>query len=228
MTTDTTSRISQRRVAGALLIAGPAVFLLFEFIAAAAWTDPPYSYTRNFLSNLGVQGPSTLFEQYMASPLYWLMNTGFFVFGVLILAGAALLPGLSGWRRWVVLAPALLLAVGGVLLSLFPGSGESQLDGSGDFHAIGAFGGFLGGNVLAILLGRMHARVGLSRAMGTALVVVGILGLLSTGLYLGLLVNGGETIGIIGLIERDATHPFLIATLCAGVAVAKRQSRVTV
>lgn len=227
MITQPTSSVTQRRLAGALLIVGPAVFLLFEFIAAAAWTDPPYSYTRNFISNLGVKGPSTLFEQYMASPLYWLMNVGFFAFGIVILAGVVLLRGLSGARRVSVLATAGLLAVGGVMLSLFPGSAESQLDGTGDFHAMGAFAGFFGANTLAILLGRMHDRIGLSRTLSVALVAVGVIGLLSTGLYLGLLVNGGESIGVIGLIERGATHPFLVGILCAGVSLVRRRSTVS-
>src|SRR5258706_12097441 len=104
----------QRRTAGALLIAGPVIFLLAELIAAAAWTDPPYSYTYHFISNLGVRGPSELFGQYMYSPLAWVMNTGFFLFGITILAGVVLLRGLSGWRRWAALVPATLLAVGGV------------------------------------------------------------------------------------------------------------------
>ncbi|WP_409494600.1 hypothetical protein [Amycolatopsis sp. cmx-11-12] len=55
----------RRRAAGALLVAGPAIFLLAEFISAAVWTDPAYSYTHHFISNLGVHGPSTLFGQYM-------------------------------------------------------------------------------------------------------------------------------------------------------------------
>ena len=213
----------QRRLAGALLIAGPAIFLLAEFITAAAWTDPPYSYTRNFISNLGVQGPSTLFEQYMLSPLYWLMNTGFFLFGIVILIGVVLLRGLTGWRRWAALVPASMLAVGGVLLGLFPGSGESLDDGTGDFHSNGAFAAFLGANVLAIVLGRMRVRLGLSRGMGLALVIIGAFGLLSTALYFGALVSGGETIGIIGLIERCVTHPFLVGMLCAGVAIVRRR-----
>ena len=208
---------ARRRVAGALLMAGPIVLLLTEFIAAAAHTDPPYSYTRNFISNLGVQGPSTLFGQYMASPLYWLMNAGFVLFGIIILAGIAVLPGLGGWRRWAVLAPATAMAVGGVLLGLFPGSGEALADGTGEFHSSGAFAGFLGANILAIVLGRMGDRVGLGRGMRRALVIVGIIGIVSTVLYFVLLINGGETIGIIGLIERGATHPFLVAMLVAGV-----------
>ena len=211
---------ARRRTAGILLISGPSTLLLAEFISAAAWTDPPYSYTRNFISNLGVEGPSTLFGQYMASPLFWLMNAGFFAFGLVILAGIVALPGLSGARRWSVLLPATVLAIGGVLLGLFPGSGESMTDGTGDFHSMGAFAGFLGASVLAIFLGRMSQQVALSRGMGRALVVVGCVGIVSTVVYLTLLINGGETLGVIGLIERGATHPVLIGLLVAGTKLA--------
>lgn len=87
--------VAQRRAAGALLVAGSAIFWLAEFIAAAAWTDPPYSYTYHYISDLGVRGPSTAFDQYMYSPLAWVMNTGFFLFGIVLFAGVAML---RGWR----------------------------------------------------------------------------------------------------------------------------------
>lgn len=214
----------QRAVAGWLLAAGPTVFLVAEFVSAAAWTDPGYSYTYNFISNLGVRGPSTLFGQDMASPLYWLMNAGFFAFGLVMLAGVALLPGLSGRRRWAALVPAVLLACGGVLLALFPGSGEALSDGTGELHSIGAFAGFVGGNVLAIVLGRSRDRLELPVLTERALVTVGVVGLVSMACYLALVVRSvdGATIGVIGLVERGATHPFLIATLCAGASIARR------
>ncbi len=215
-------RPSQRRNAGALLIAGPVIFLLAEFIAAAAWTDPPYSYTYHFISDLGVRGPSTLFGQYMYSPLAWVMNTGFFLFGITILAGIAVLGGLSGRRRWAALVPATLLAAGGVLLGLFPGSGEAMNDGTGDFHALGALAGFVGGNVLAIVLGSMHRRVDLSPKLGRALVAVGVIGLVSMVAYFADLISGANV--LVGLIERGATHPFLIGLICAGVLIWKRRS----
>ncbi len=50
--------LPQRRATGAALVAGPVIYLLAEFITAAAWTDPPYSYTYHFISNLGVHGPT--------------------------------------------------------------------------------------------------------------------------------------------------------------------------
>ena len=213
---------SQRRTAGALLIAGPVIFLLAEFITAAAWTDPPYSYTYDFISNLGVHGPSTLFGQYMYSPLAWVMNTGFFLIGITVLAGAAALRGLSGWRRWAVLVAAALLAVGGVLLALFHGSSEALKDGTGDFHALGATAGFIGGNALAILLGSMHQRIGLSPKLGRALVTVGVIGLLSMVAYFADLISGANV--LIGLVERGAVHPFLIGLICAGASISNRRS----
>jgi len=217
---------SQRRTAGALLIAGPVIFLLAEFIAAAAWTDPPYSYTHHFISNLGVSGPSTLFGQYMYSPLAWVMNTGFFLFGIIILAGIAMLRGLSGWLRLAALVPATLLAAGGVLLAVFPGSGEALENGTGEFHAMGAFAGFIGANVLAILLGSIRRGVGFSPKIRSVLVTVGVIGMLSMTLYLIEIITGVDSAsgpsGIIGLIERGATHPFLIGLICAGVSIWNR------
>ncbi len=216
-----TAVLPQRRAAGLLLVAGPAIFLLAEFIAAAAWTDPGYSYTHDFISNLGVQGPSTLFGQFMRSPLYWVMNTGFFLFGLVILAGIASLRGPTGWRRWALLLPAAALSAGGVLLGLFPGSGEAMNDGTGEYHAIGAFAGFLGGNILAIVLGSMRRRLRLTPGVGKALVTVGIIGLVSTAGYVASIVLAADdsSIGIIGLIERGATHPFLIGLLCTGASI---------
>ncbi|MEU6610358.1 DUF998 domain-containing protein [Streptomyces shenzhenensis] len=215
----------QRRTAGALLIAGPAIFLLGEFVAAAAWTDPAYSYTHHFISNLGVHGPSTLFGQYMYSPLAWVMNTGFFLFGITILAGVATLRDLSGGRRWATLVPATMLAVGGVLLALFPGSGEALENGTGEFHSMGAFAGFIGANTLAVVLGRRRRRIGLSPRMGAALIAVGVIGLLSMTLYLAMILTAGDTpVGIIGLIERGAVHPFLIGVICAGASLWQRQT----
>ena len=219
----------QPRAAGALLVAGPAIFLLAEFVTAAAWTKPAYSYTYDFISNLGVRGPSTLFGQYMYSPLAPLMNAGFILFGIVILVGISLLRGLPVRHRLALLAPATMLAVGGVLLGIFPGSGESLEDGTGDFHSSGAFLGFIGANVLAILLGRMRQRLGFSSGLGRALIAVGAIGLVSTVLYLALIVSsvgdGGPVIGVIGLIERGATHPFLIGTLCSGVSILSRGPR---
>lgn len=112
----------RNRRAGTVLMASAGIYLAAEFIAAAAWTDPPYSYTHHFISNLGVHGPTTAFGQFMYSPLAWVMNTGFILFGLTALTGVVLLRGLPG-RRWLYLFLAVVLAAGGVTLGFFPGSG---------------------------------------------------------------------------------------------------------
>ncbi|WP_212735123.1 DUF998 domain-containing protein [Herbidospora galbida] len=207
------------RAAGAALIAGAGVYFTAEFVAAAAWTDPPYSYTHHFISNLGVRGPATAFGQYMYSPLAWVMNTGFFLFGIAALTGAVLLRGLPGRRRLPIVAMAVLLAAGGVVLAFFPGSGDTASTAA-DYHGLGAFSAFIGGNVLAVLIGTAHRLLGLSRRLGRVLVAAGVIGLVSLAGYMALLESGAGI--LIGLVERGVVYPFLIGFVLAGAALRRR------
>jgi hypothetical membrane protein len=211
--------IEQRRAAGAALIASGGIFFTAEAVAAAAWTDPPYSYTYHFISNLGVHGPATAFGQVMYSPLAWVMNTGFFLFGLAALAGVTMLGGLPIRRRWVMTATAALLAAGGVLVALFPGSGD---DGTADYHGLGAALAFISGNVLSILIGRAHRHLGVSPALGRALVVFGMLGLVSLVAFGTVLASDAGV--LIGLFERGILYPFLIGFIVVGGALRKRRS----
>ncbi|MFE9747413.1 DUF998 domain-containing protein [Saccharothrix saharensis] len=218
---DTAVHPSRRRAGAALMTSG-GLFFTAEFIAAAAWTDPPYSYTHHFISNLGVRGPSTAFGQFMHSPLAWVMNTGFFLFGLAALAGVLLLRGLPGrWHRPAV-ASAALLATGGVLLAFFPGSGDVTDSGGTDLHGVGAFLAFSAGNVLAILLGRMREPIGVSRRLGRGLVAAGVLGLISIAAFLAVLASGAGI--LIGLVERGIVYPFLIGFVVVGAALRRRRT----
>jgi hypothetical membrane protein len=211
------------RGAGTALIASGAVYFIAEFIAAAAWTDPPYSYTYHFLSDLGVHGPSTAFGQYMYSPLAWVMNTGIFLFGLIALAGVVLLRGMPGRRRWIAIGLAALLAAGSVLVALFPGSGEAFDNGTAAYHGLGAFVAFTCGNVLAIMIGRMHRRLGVSRRLGRTLVGLGITGFVSLGAFMAILASGAGV--LIGFFERGVIYPFLIGFILLGVALRQRRMR---
>ncbi|MEV1057801.1 DUF998 domain-containing protein [Micromonospora chalcea] len=218
-------RSGQRQPAGAALAAAAAIFLLLEFVAAAAWRSPPYSYTYHYISDLGVHGPLTAFGQYMYSPLWWVMNTGFFLFGVLVFIGVALLDGLRGWRRGVLLGMATLVGAGGVVLALFPGDGEADRQGTVDFHGLGAMAAIVGGNILIIVLGRMYRDLRIGRKPGKAMVMLGAFGLVSTAAFLA--VAGSGTNVLVGLVERCAVYPILIGLISAGVSICRRSYRDT-
>ncbi|GAA1645387.1 DUF998 domain-containing protein [Actinoplanes couchii] len=200
--------------AGTALAAGAGIYFTAEFITAAAWTDPPYSYTYHFISNLGVHGPATVLGQFMYSPLAWLMNTGFVLFGLAVLAGVLMLRGLPTGRRLALVTTAAVLAVGSTLVALFPGSDEDSL-----WHGLGALAAFGGGNTLAILLGRAHRQLGISQRLGRTLVILGILGFVSLALYLTVATSTGV---LIGLTERGVIYPFLIGFLLLGTSRPRR------
>ncbi|GAA1034099.1 hypothetical protein GCM10009557_37850 [Virgisporangium ochraceum] len=212
------SRRGQRATAGIALILGGLVFVVAEFIAAAAWTDPPYSYTYHYISNLGVHGPTEGFGQVMYSPLAWVMNTGFLLFGITLFAGTALLANLRGPRGWAVRALGFVVAVGGVLLALHPGSGETPDSGAVDLHSIGALASIVGGNVLVVVLGRAHRQAAIAATTGRAMVVLGVFGLVS---LVGFLSVAGTSAGLIGLVERCAVYPVLIGCACAGWSIVR-------
>ncbi|MEU0478764.1 DUF998 domain-containing protein [Streptosporangium sp. NPDC006013] len=213
-----TERASARaKTVGALLIAGGGVFFAAEFISASAWTDPPYSYTYHYVSNLGVRGPVETLHQVMNSPLSWVMNTGFFLFGILLALGVLALRGLRGWRRGASVILGLLMAIGGVLLALNPGDGQEAANQI-DYHSIGALASIVSGNVLIMLMGRQHANIGVSRSVGRSMVALGVIGLLGLPLYLSV---AGSEFGLIGLFERVAIYPLFIGQILAGVSIWK-------
>jgi hypothetical membrane protein len=200
-----------------MLVAAAVIFFLAEFIAAAAWTDPPYSYTYHYISDLGVHGPVEALGQYMYSPLAWVMNTGFFLFGMAVFIGVTMLPGRRNWRRWGVLILATLVGVGGVVLAFFHGDGEADRQGTVDFHSLGAMAAIVGGNVLIILLGRMHSHLGVARKPGKAMVMLGAFGLVSMVAFLAVAGSGANV--LVGLVERCAVYPVLVGLICAGVSI---------
>ncbi|GAB7045523.1 DUF998 domain-containing protein [Catenuloplanes indicus] len=211
---------AQHPVAAVALTAAGTAYFTGEFIAAAAWTDPPYSYTHHFISNLGVHGPLTAFGQYIYSPLAAVMNTGFALTGLFALAGVATLRGLPAARRVAAVTAAAVLAAGLMLVALFPGDGSTT---GTDFHGIGAMLAFVAGNALIVLLGRAHRALGLSPALGRALTVAGIVGLLSLVAFEAILASGAGV--LIGLAERGIIYPFLTGFVVLGAALRRRRAR---
>jgi hypothetical protein len=74
-----------------LIVAG-VTFFVAATITASAWNNPAYNYEADFISDLGVPGPPTLFGGTPHPlPLALLMNTAFVVNGALVVLAALLL-----------------------------------------------------------------------------------------------------------------------------------------
>jgi hypothetical membrane protein len=138
-----------------LLLAGPVTSWIAEFITAAAWQHPPYAPLYNWVSLLGVPGPSQIaFKQVANSPLAWVMNTGWIFYGVvLIISAAPLLDLRAGARPVGLLALAVISGIGVCLVGIFHGSEQNLENGLIAFHTLGAQAVIIVGNVFVLLTG---------------------------------------------------------------------------
>jgi hypothetical membrane protein len=192
--------------AGALVVAG-VEFLVVEAVCAAAWQDPAYSYRSNYISDLEVRGPTAFAGHLIASPLGLAMSVAFIVNGVLVAAaGALLLPALRRHGPAVAsLVLSLLYGTGLVIAGLFH---EVRTPG---LHSLGANLCIPPGNLAAVLVAVLARRLG---APARAVRTVGGLGVVGlVGVYLLRSVHGTQNIG---LVERIAVYPMLLAEILIG------------
>ena len=204
-------------MAGAiLLLLSAAVYFACEAVAAAAWQHPPYSYARNYISDLGVPGPPTLLMgRVVNSPLADVMNAGFIGRGVLFLLAVLLLaPLLPGRRsRTAVLTLAALHSAGVVLVGLVHGSAYSIAHGLFVYHSLGANLAIVGGNIASIVVGALWRRLPAPRWFGVASIVIGALGFVSLGLL------ALRTPVPDGIFERGAVYSIFAWELFAGTVL---------
>ncbi|MFG3366904.1 DUF998 domain-containing protein [Streptomyces sp. NPDC048156] len=190
-----------------------------EAITAAAWTDPPYSYATNYISDLGVPDCGTRFQgRDICSPAHDLMNASFMVQGILFALGVVLLARLvKGRARRVITALALAHGAAFVLVGLFHGSGENS-NLALAIHVGAAAIGILCANTVAILAGSLPS-LGLSPAYRIFSVTVGVLGLLSEVLV-------GVSASTAGVFERGGVYSWLLWGAVTGflVLVERRRS----
>ena len=201
-----------RIAAGAAALLLSAEYFAAEAIAAAAWTRP-YSYSRNYISDLGVTrcvgtGP--------CSPLGAVMNAGFILSGILSIVAAVLLlplmPRQAG-RRAVVLALAVAHGIGSIgvgLVSSAPGTAA----GTPHLHVASAYAAILGGNLALIAVGLWLPRAVATLWFRAGSVAFGLFGL-GSGLAL-VLTRGWPP----GLLERGAVDPITLWQILAGACLA--------
>jgi hypothetical membrane protein len=189
--------------AGLVAVVTGVQYLVLEAVAAAAWVDPRYRYTYNYISDLGVPGPrSDTGHRVIDSPLSAVMNTAFVVQGLGFLV-VGLLLARHHPRRHLITAFAGAHAVGNVLVASFPSSTGSGL------HVVGAVLAIAGGNAAAFTVGT--AKGGPLRLVSAVLPVLGLVGILLLGR-----VGAGE---LDGLWERGGVYSITAWEIAFGVAL---------
>ncbi len=211
--------------AGALLIfIGPLTSWVAEFVTAAAWQDPHYSPFYNWVSHLGLTGPSQVaFQQVGNSPLGAVMDTGWVLYGACLIAGAFLTFDLrKGVRPVLIVALSTIAAVGVSLVGIFQGSNANVENGLIAFHTFGAQGVMIAGNLMAVVVGVAGARIGLTRGRSVASAVLGIVGLVGFTVFMIDVFSGW--MWNIGLFERSAIYPIMVGhvLLGSGLIAARR------
>jgi hypothetical membrane protein len=212
-------------LSGAIVfILGPVQYLVSEVITATAWQDPPYSFTRNYVSDLGVVGgPWTFQGRIINSPLAMVMNTALIAEGVLFVLAATLMARLfSGSQRGWFVTLAAIHCVGFVLVGLFHGSGD-KADLGLVIHIIGAAFAILSGNLVAIVVGRAAGRIGLPRWFAITSVAVAVIGIVSE-LILPAGVGGHA---LDGVWERGGVYSFLFWEIVFGLVALTRLRALT-
>lgn len=204
------------RAGGLLLLLGPLVSWAAEVITAAAWQDPPYSPLHDWVSHLGLTGPAqTAFGQVGNSPLGAVMDTGWVIYGVVLISGAFLaFDPRKGARPITIVVLATLAGIGVSLVGLVQGSNANVENGLIAVHTLGAQGVMLAGNVMAILVGANGARIGLGRGRSIASVVLGIVGLVAFPIFMADVFTGWTW--NIGMFERAVIYPIMIGHVLLG------------
>lgn len=207
------------RAGAVLLLVGPLVAWLAEFITAAAWQEPHYSPLYNWVSHLGLTGPSqTAFGQIGNSPLGAVMNAGWVIYGIFLIVGALVTFDLRrGVRPVVIVILATVAGIGVALVGLFQGSNENVASGLIAVHTYGAQGVMVAGNVMAIVVGVNGARIGLDRGRSITSIVVGIAGLVSFVIFMVDVFSGWAW--NVGLFERGVIYPIMVGHVLLGTGL---------
>jgi len=209
---------------GSLWVLSGVQFAIAQFVVAAAWS-PPYSWTNNYISDLGNTACGDFAvphgaASYVCSPLAPVMNASFIVSGVLVIGGVLLL--VAAWQRRRITAATICLwliaGLGKIGVGLVPENTNINL------HLLAACNIPLE-SVASLLLGvavlGSHKWLGL---IGIGLAVLGFVGTLlgiagevaGPSLYLGLGPGG---------IERLAEYPATLWRFAFGAAVAFNVAR---
>jgi len=168
-----------RLLAGAIALAAIVEYVIGEGLTALAWRNPVYSYTRNYISDLGVSGPPVTFQgRLIYSPVYWVVNTGFIIEGVLAITAALLLRPLLSSKRWRFTLPmfAIIHGAGIIMVAIVHGSPGEMNKPIGILHVIGAAMAIIFGNIQCICTGIAARQNGAALWYKSYSIFMGLLG----------------------------------------------------
>jgi hypothetical membrane protein len=205
-----------RPLSAAAFLAGSVIYVTAEAIAASAWTDPPYSYAYNWISDLGSATAGVFQGRQLDSPLNVFMNSGFIIQGLLFGFGAFLLSRtVTGRMRTFTVVMAIVATVGYILVGTFHGSLQAQQDGTLPLHFTGATLAILGANVLSLVLGIHWRKNSETRAVGITSIILGSIGLVAV-IALFLTFDAGLPSGA---IERASVYTIVIWQIAVAIAL---------
>lgn len=166
-------------IAATLMGVGALWYLVTEAVSAIGF--PGYSYSHNYISDLGVPVPGVFRGRAIDSRLANVMNAGFLGQALMIaLAGVVLWWSLpQGRQRSGVLALALVHSFGISLVGLVHGGPANADAGLAAFHVGGALMAIVGGNALVFLAGTRALRPLLTPWFGRVSAVLSVFGIAS-------------------------------------------------
>jgi hypothetical membrane protein len=199
-------------VCAVVWIAAALAYVLLEWTAAAVM--PKYSYTQHYISALGV--PEW-------SPRAHLMNTAFYVQGVLFLTGAiiAVRAVRSRWAGGLFLLLAATNAIGNFLVGVVHGGSPLWMDGHKWLHMLGAIMAILGGNAAVIVGSFVVARAVTARWYKPIAVLIGVAGLAILA-SLQSYNHWAVDYAPIGTVERACVYTIMIWQIFTGIVLLVR------
>jgi hypothetical membrane protein len=203
------------RLAGMMLIGAAVVFKAGEAIAAKAWSDPKYSYRKNYISDLGVDKKITWQGREIDSPKAGVLNRAVILSGMLLAGSVALLvctghePKGSGVKKAAVLGLAGVQVLGCAAVGLVD---ETE----GIIHGIGAAGAIGGGNLATAAVSRWVLQKHWGKS-GRRLARLGLLGACVRPTPTVIQVLGWEEKIGIGTLQRIAVYSITAWELIVGL-----------
>jgi len=135
---------------GAVLwLVGVVQFLAAMIVTQLGWTNPTYSLTQNYISDLGAVHCGLFASRTICSPWHLVFDISIVLLGVFLILGVLLLPSAFPNRRSRTLGLGLLVAsgFGAIGVGLFPE------DVNLNAHTVSALLAFAGGGFALIVLG---------------------------------------------------------------------------